>query len=66
MTTDLNNVLKLITTDQLAGMLSISKVTVYRLVESRQIPFYKIKGSIRFNKDDVLKYLQDNRIESGF
>lgn len=66
MTTDSRIFLKLYTVDELAEILCVSKVTIYRLVESRKIPFYKVKGSIRFSENDVLEYLQDNKIESGF
>lgn len=61
---DFNSNLKLYTTDELAKIFNISKPTVYRIIESRKIPFYKVKGSIRFTRDDVLKYLEENRIES--
>ena len=64
MKTDFNLNLKLYTTDELAKIFNISKPTVYRIIESRKIPFYKVKGSIRFSRDDVLKYLEENRIES--
>ena len=64
MKTDFNLNLKLYTTDELAKIFNISKPTVYRIIESRKIPFYKVKGSIRFSRGDVLKYLEENRIES--
>ncbi len=53
-----NTIKKLYNPDELAEILNISKVTVYRLIESRKIPFYKIKGSIRFSENDVLSYLE--------
>jgi excisionase family DNA binding protein len=45
----------------LSELLGISLSSVYRLVERRRVPFYKIGGSLRFAKDDVLKYLEDSR-----
>jgi len=54
----------LLTPDDLARFLSISKTGVYRLVEKRRIPFFRVGGSLRFEKKDVLSYLQGNRIES--
>ncbi len=50
--------------DELAKYLCISKVTVYRLTESRKIPFYKISGCIRFKMEDVERYLEENRVEA--
>ena len=60
-----NQTTELLTPDELAHMLKISKVGVYRLVDKRLIRFYKVMGSIRFEKNDVLTYLQNNRVESG-
>jgi excisionase family DNA binding protein len=64
MTTDLNTLPNLLTPDDLAAFLSISKTGVYRLVEKRRIPFFRVGGSLRFEKKDVLSYLQGNRVES--
>lgn len=58
-----NTIIKLYTPNELGKLLNISKTTVYRLIDSRKIPFYKIKGSIRFAENDVVKYLEENRIE---
>jgi excisionase family DNA binding protein len=56
---------KLLTPDELAHALRISKVGVYRLVEKRTIPFYKVRGSLRFDQKDVIEFLQRNRIGSA-
>ncbi|WP_394700273.1 helix-turn-helix domain-containing protein [uncultured Desulfosarcina sp.] len=53
----------LITPDELKQILRISKTGVYRLVEKRSIPFYKVSGSLRFERNDVLEYLRNNRVE---
>lgn len=58
----LNN-LKLLSIDGLVKIFGISKSTGYRIVESRKIPFYKINGAIRFSERDILKYLEDSRID---
>lgn len=54
---------KLLSPNDLAKILNISIPTVYRLIESRTISFYKIGGSLRFSEKDVVKYLEENRIE---
>lgn len=53
----------LLSVDDFAKMLKMSKTTVYRIISSRKIPFYKIGHNIRFAEKDILKYLEDNRIE---
>ncbi len=63
MSTGSNPTIELLTPSEVAGVLKISKIGVYRLIEKRQIPFYKVRRSLRFDKNDVLFYLQQNRIE---
>jgi excisionase family DNA binding protein len=63
MTTGSNTLPNMLTPDDLAGILRISKTGVYRLVEKRQIPFFRVGGSLRFAKSDISAYLSGNRIE---
>lgn len=63
MPTSSNPTTELLTPDQLAKKLRISKAGVYRLINKRKIPFHKVMRSIRFDENDVLSYLQQNRIE---
>ena len=62
MPTDPNPIPKLLTPNELARALRISKAGVYRLVEKRIMPFYRVKGSLRFDQRDVFDYLQKARI----
>ncbi len=61
--TGLNTLESLYNIDQVSSALGISKITLYRLVESRKIPFYRIKGCIRFSERDIKDYLDSIRIE---
>lgn len=63
MPTSQNPTIELLTPDELASLLKISKPGVYRLMAKRQIRFYKVMGSIRFDKSDVISYLQQNQID---
>lgn len=54
---------ELLTPDELAQLLKISKSSVYRLIEKRVIRFHKVMGSIRFEKGDVLAFLENSRVE---
>jgi excisionase family DNA binding protein len=58
-----NPSIELMTPDEVATMLKISKVGVYRMVEKRHIRFYKVMGSLRFDKEDILAFLQANGVE---
>ena len=51
------------TRDELAKMLKLSPVTVYRLVDKRLLPFYKVGGSLRFLVKDVIAYMETCRIK---
>ncbi|MBU6414666.1 helix-turn-helix domain-containing protein [Patescibacteria group bacterium] len=64
MSADSNPIIELLTRDDLAQWLKISRAGVYRLIEKRVIPFIKVGGLLRFDKKDVLAYLQKNRVEA--
>ncbi len=49
------------TPDELSAFMKISKTTVYRFVESRILPFYRVSGSLRFRKQDVIAYLESKK-----
>ena len=57
-------VTELLTIKELAKALKISAVTAYRMVEHRELPFFRVRGSLRFAGLDIEAYLLRNRIES--
>jgi len=67
---DLNEVcLRLVTNHfltlhELAKELRISRNTVYRMVEKRELAFHKVRGALRFRREDVETYLKQTRVES--
>lgn len=64
--TRLNNVSAsdLLTVKELDSLLRISATSVYRLVERRLLPFYRLPRGLRFNRKDVESYLNNCRVES--
>jgi excisionase family DNA binding protein len=62
--TDSNNKITLLTPDDLAELLKVSKATVYKMVEKRAIPFYKIGGGLRFSLSEIREFVCSNKIES--
>lgn len=58
-----SSVKSLITPDELSKLFSISKSSIYRLVDNRSLPFYKIGGNLRFSLSDVDNYLSDAKVE---
>ncbi|MFA5129730.1 MAG: helix-turn-helix domain-containing protein [Patescibacteria group bacterium] len=55
--------MELLTPKELAALLHTSMTSVYRLVEGREIRFYKIKGGLRFHLKDVEAYLNQSCTE---
>ncbi len=55
--------LTLFTPGEAASMLRLSKASIYRLVETRSLPFYRVSGSLRFAKKDLDEYLSRGRVE---
>ena len=55
--------MRLLTPKEVAEALRISITGVYRLVEGRKLRFYRVRGVLRFNEQDVLAYLQAGCVE---
>jgi len=48
---------KLLTTEEVAKILGVSPVTVYRYKVERGLPFIKIGNIVRFDNEDVWKWI---------
>lgn len=48
---------------ELKDILGVSLPTIYRLIDSRKIPAFKVGNSLRFLCKDVIDYLESNRID---
>jgi excisionase family DNA binding protein len=62
MPNDSSQTMELLTIAGVAEFLKISKSTVRRLQQRRLIPFFKVGGSIRFTKSDLVSYLEKQRV----
>lgn len=52
--------MRLLTIDDVAGLLKISKSTLYRWVNKRDFPFVKLGGKLRFNEDEIKTFILQN------
>ncbi len=53
------------TVDEACSFMGVSKSTLYKMSSSNAIPLYKPTGGrIYFKRDDIISYLQQNRIKS--
>ena len=62
MSIETSTALELLTIAEVAKLLKISVPSVRRLQHQHQLPFFKVRGCIRFDKGDVIAYLQKQRI----
>lgn len=54
----------MITIEELAEMLKVSPRTIYRMLEKDELPFaIKIQGSWRFKEEDIMSWLESQKME---
>jgi len=56
---------KLLSPQELSDVLSISIETVYAWTSQKRIPFIKMGRLVRFNADEVNKWLERQRVAPG-
>ena len=54
----------LMTPEDLARMLKVSRGHVYRLVSKRRVPFVKLGGSVRFRRERIERWIESKEIRS--
>jgi excisionase family DNA binding protein len=64
MSIDCDSPIDLLTIREAAKLLKLSVSGVRRLQRQRRIPFIKLGGSIRFDRRDLAKLLNKNRVRS--
>jgi len=53
--------MKLMTINELSKILQVKCKTIYDWVHKKRIPYYKLEGSLRFNEDEILKWLKSKK-----
>jgi excisionase family DNA binding protein len=56
---------RFVTVAEVAELLRVSNMTVYRLVQAGQLPAVRVGRSYRIREDDVDRYLSDRYTEAG-
>lgn len=41
---------------EVARMLGVSRATIYTMVRREEIPFFRVRGKILFNKEVIMKW----------
>jgi DNA binding domain, excisionase family len=52
---------KFLTIEQVAEMLQVTKMTIYNL-KKKGLPFIKLGKNVRFDKDDVIEWVNSNKV----
>lgn len=55
--------MKLLDINQLVEMLNIKKKTIYKWVRQRKIPYIKLGGLIRFDPEEIEKWIGSKKVE---
>ena len=56
---------KLMTVAEVAAVMRVSKMTVYRLVHNGELPAVRVGRSFRVSEDDVNEYLKSSFFQTG-
>jgi len=55
---------RLLNIDEVSYFTGISKGTLYNWVSQRKIPFVKCNGLLRFDVEDIERWIEDNKISA--
>jgi excisionase family DNA binding protein len=56
---------KFLTVAEVAAVMRVSKMTVYRLVHSGELPAVRVGRSFRVSEEDVNEYLRSSFFDAG-
>ena len=56
---------KFLTVAEVASVMRVSKMTVYRLVHSGELPAVRVGRSFRVSEEDVNEYLRNSFFQTG-
>ena len=54
--------MRLIRVNELSQILQVECKTIYGWVHLKKIPYYKLEGSLRFNEEEILKWIKSKRM----
>ena len=56
---------QIMTVEEVAEFLKLSKITIYKLVKKGQLPGFRVGNSWRFRKDKILDIVSKQMLEGG-
>ena len=58
------NTMKLITVKDVSEIINVKSAAVYDWTYQNKIPYYKLNGVIRFDKDEILEWIKSNKSDN--
>jgi excisionase family DNA binding protein len=56
---------EIMTLEEVAAYLKVTTRTIYRMLEEKQIPAFKIRGTWRFRKDEIEAVTRGEFVQKG-
>ncbi len=56
---------QIMTVEEVADFLKLSKITIYKLVKKGQLPGFRVGNSWRFRKDKILEIISKQMLDVG-
>lgn len=56
---------QIMTVEEVAEFLKLSKITIYKLVKKGHLPGFRVGNSWRFRKDKILEIISNQLLEVG-
>ena len=53
--------MKMLNIHELSALLNVKQKTIYDWCYRKRIPYYKLEGCLRFNEDEILKWLKSKK-----
>lgn len=63
----LSNLVKkpqLLTIEEVAQALKVSKMTIYRYIKAKKLPAYKLEQELRIKEDDLAEFLKQRKVKT--
>lgn len=57
--------MKIVDVKKLSEIIGVKAKTIYQWAELKQIPHIKLNGSLRFDLDDINRWVEDCKIQAG-
>lgn len=55
---------ELLTIEEVAKALKVSKMTIYRYIKAEKLPAYKLEQELRIKEDDLAEFLKQRKVKT--